>query len=114
MALRCKPNELAVISYIPDDSVLAFKGRFVTVVRLAVEGEFGIGNTNAYGPLWVIAFNGQRPKYPMHDEHIPPTMGLWPDAWLRPIRDDRSQFDETMLWKCGMPKLTVTLVGYRA
>jgi hypothetical protein len=95
--MRCKPNELAVISRTSKDT-RDFHGRFIKTVRLAQQGDFDIGNVNVYGPCWVVAFNSQRPKYPAHDHHLPATIGLWPDAWLRPIRDDGSLFDETMFW----------------
>lgn len=102
--MRCKQGELAVISYttLPD-----FAGLFVTTVRLAQNGDFGLNWSAPHrlGEFWVVTFAaGRRPKYAHHDHCLPPTLGVWPDAWLRPIRDDGSLFDETMFWKCGTAK----------
>ncbi len=100
MQLRCKPNELAVISYTPIDMV-DFHGLFVTTVRLAKDGDFGMHHDETkskYAPYWIISFNNGRPQYLQHNENLPSTLGVWPDKWLRPIRDDGSLFDETMFW----------------
>jgi hypothetical protein len=96
--MRCKPNELCVISYIPHAALIAFKGRFVTTVRRAQEGDFNTENVNHFGPAWIVGFSSPRPEYLDHNHKMPPTIGIWPDAWLRPIRDDGSQFDESMFW----------------
>lgn len=103
--LRCKADELAVISR-TTRSTEGFHGLLVQTLRLARVGDFGLWTTESiYGPWWVVSFcAGRRPVYTQHDEIMPPGLGIWPDAWLRPIRDDGSQFDESMLWKCGMPK----------
>ena len=106
MQLRCKPNELAVISR-STPATRAFDGLLVTTMRLTRVGDFGLGTTDSnFGPWWVVKFMpGQRPQYIKHNDRMTDDdTGLWPDAWLRPIRHDGSRFDETMFWKCGSPK----------
>lgn len=97
--MRCKPNELAVISR-TNRWTREFDGLLVETLRLAKVGDFGMGSVDSdYGPWWVISFcAGCRPRYVRHNERIPATLGIWPDEWLRPIRDDGSLFDETMFW----------------
>lgn len=98
--MRCKPDELAVISYTPEPS--PFNGLLVQTIRLAKDGDFGMHydpRATKFGPFWIVSFAaGRRPPYPKHDGNMPSTLGVWPDAWLRPIRDDGSLFDETMFW----------------
>lgn len=104
MQLRCKPDELAVISR-TTLATRAFDGLLVTTMRLCQVGDFGLHTTDSdFGPWWMVKFAGQRPAYVKHNDRAPGNVGLWPDAWLRPIRNDGSEFDETMFWPCGMPK----------
>jgi hypothetical protein len=99
--LRCKENELAVISYTPVE-MADFHGLFVTTLRLAADGDFGLSHNptkSKHDPYWIVSFqSGRRPKYLKHNDYMPSTLGVWPDKWLRPIRDDGSLFDETMFW----------------
>ena len=97
--MRCKPNDLAVISRTSTET-REFQGLLVDVLRLVTDGDFGMTSKNTkYGPFWVVSFcSGRRPTYPHNDHKLPPTLGVWPDAWLRPIRNDGSRFDESMFW----------------
>lgn len=75
-----------------------FAGLLVTTLQTLREGDFGMTLTQSkLQPYWVVSFMaGRRPAYPRGN--FPATLGIWPDAWLRPIRDDGSLFDETMFW----------------
>lgn len=99
MQLRCRPNDLCVISR-TTSVTRAFDGLLVETMRLTRIGDFGLSTTESdFGPWWVVKFmSGQRPAYIKHNDRAPGDIGLWPDAWLRPIRDDGSLFDETMFW----------------
>lgn len=99
---RCKRNELCVVSYAPR-KLKDFRGLLVTTLRMAVSGDFGLTPaTEDLKPWWVISFMaGRRPEYLRHNEKIPATLGVWPDRWLRPIRDG-DETDETLILN-GVP-----------
>lgn len=103
--LRCKPNELAAISR-TNQWTRQFDGLHVTTIRLARVGDFGLSirqiGIEQFGPIWIVAFSNSRPRFPAHDEKIPMCEGIWPDAWLRPIRDN-DKVDETLIL-VGLPK----------
>lgn len=98
--MRCKPDELCVISC-TTPATREFSGLLVKTIRLGKAGDFDIEHVRSrYGPWWIVSFcAGHRPRYLNHNENFPTSMGVWPDAWLRPIRHDGSQFDESMFFE---------------
>jgi hypothetical protein len=79
--MRCKPGDQAVVIEPPEDP--EFVGAFCRVVEPGPNLAHPV--TGIPMPSWTVDFSRDMP---WREPHPPLNLGLWPDAWLQPIRGD--------------------------